>query len=228
MTTRPSPATHVSSSDRATPRSRERFPERPSGLKFHERLQTLTRDGTDAQRGLVERDRRRPSGAESVSRTELSGRSVSEIKGGQGGTGTTGERLSERTDEHQRSGQSSQEAPATDAPPPLWCDPIARALLQWSPPTPAACVPTVGTVAPVMLDQIATQLVRKVGVGGGSVHLQFAAGRLDGGALLVQSGTDGLDVQITAPPGVDATELAAAICERLERRGLRVSRIAVD
>jgi hypothetical protein len=106
---------------------------------------------------------------------------------------------------------------------------MARSLLQWSVPVVAAPVPTHhGVVAPVLLDQIASHLVRKVGLGGGSVHLQLGAGRFDGGALLVQSGSEGLAVHITAPPGVDGAELAAAISERLKRRGLRVARVEVD
>lgn len=109
-----------------------------------------------------------------------------------------------------------------------WCDPMARSLLQWAQPGVTSPSPAPANVSPVILDQIAAQLVRKAGVGSSSVHLQFGAGRLEGGEVLVQTGADGLDVRITAPAGVDGAALAASISERLGRRGLRVARVSVD
>lgn len=111
---------------------------------------------------------------------------------------------------------------------PAWCDSLARSLLHIAPPPQLAASTPASPIAPSVLDQIASQLVRRAGVGASSVHLQFGAGKLDGGELLVQVGPEGLEVRITPPVGTDGSALAVAIEARLARRGLRVSQITVD
>lgn len=108
-----------------------------------------------------------------------------------------------------------------------WVDPTARALLQWAPP-PGAVVATPSGVPSQVLDQVALQLVRKVSVGQSTVHLQLGDGQLAGGAVLVTAGSEGLEIRITAPPGMDAAAFGRAVEQRLERRGLRIASIEVD
>jgi hypothetical protein len=128
--------------------------------------------------------------------------------------------------------RSTDEAPlgavVVAEPTPAWCDSMTRSLLQLGQPALPLPPATAGAGTPTVLEQIATQLVRKAGLGASSVHLRFRAGKLDGGELLVQSKAEGLDIRITPPAGVDGAELASAISERLARRGLRVSQIVVD
>lgn len=119
--------------------------------------------------------------------------------------------------------------PDVSADPSLtWCDSMARSLLQWAPPPNAQNNTAPATVSPTVLDQIANQLVRKAAIGASSVHLQFGAGKLEGGEMLVQAGADGLDIRITPPRGVCGADIATAISERLSRRGVMVSQIVVD
>src|SRR5690606_4962274 len=118
-------------------------------------------------------------------------------------------------DGHRRTLESTEEGQRTSEGEPnlAWCDPMARSLLQLAQPVVASPSSAPVNVAPIVLDQIAAQLVRKAGVGGSSVHLQVGAGRLEGGEVLVQAGADGLDVRISAPAGVDGAALASAISE---------------
>lgn len=110
------------------------------------------------------------------------------------------------------------------------CDPMARSLMQWaSPLAPATAVsPPVQSMPSAVLEQIAGQVVKRIRIGDGTVHLQLGSGRLEGGEVLVTSGTDGLDVRVTAPSGVDGSKLGEAIRERLTKRGLRVATVEVE
>lgn len=111
-----------------------------------------------------------------------------------------------------------------------WCDPMARSLLQWATPlAPGFSVsPPAHGLPSAVLEQIAGQVVKRVRVGEGAVHLQLGSGRLEGGEVLVKSGIDGLDISVTAPVGVDGAQLGEAIRARLRKRGLRVASVAVE
>lgn len=120
-------------------------------------------------------------------------------------------------------GEASSSAEAV-----VWCDPLARALLQWAPPPVVASPPVAAAVPDVVLEHIAGQLVKRAAVGASAVHLQFGKGQLDGAELFVCSTADGLEIRLSAPSGVNGRQLGLAIAERLARRGLRVARVEVE
>lgn len=74
----------------------------------------------------------------------------------------------------------------------------------------------------------AGQLVKRVAVGTSAVQLQLGKGQLDGAELLVRATADGLEIRLTAPPGVNGWRLGIAIADRLARRGLRVANVEVE
>ena len=108
-----------------------------------------------------------------------------------------------------------------------WAEPMVRVLHQMGTSTATSYAPC-GTVPSAVLEQIAMQLVRKAGIGANSVHLEFGAGGLAGGNLLIQVEADGLDIALNLPPGVDPSSVSHALTRRLERKGLKIARLVVE
>jgi hypothetical protein len=86
----------------------------------------------------------------------------------------------------------------------------------------------VQTSAPsAMLERIALQLVRKVALGTSSVHLEFGDGVLADGKLTVHCTSDGLEIAVQAPAGMDPSQLCTALTRRLERKGIKLASLEV-
>lgn len=204
---------------------------------FHEQFQRLT----SPRPGHVSEASREPTRRETLappeSRFVQVGRSVfgeeNATQGKKGDPGTSG--VQEACDEEElrravEKGEPYRGAeggePSVLSEPVVWCDPLARSLLQWAPP-PVALAPA-ASVPDVVLEHIAGQLVKRVAVGTSAVQLQLGKGQLDGAELLVRATADGLEIRLTAPPGVNGRQLGIAIADRLARRGLRVANIEVE
>ena len=81
------------------------------------------------------------------------------------------------------------------------------------------------------IDQLFAQLVTRAAVGGdakrGSMRLELG-GRVAGrGHLTVHAEGDDVEIEIAAPPGVDATALETRVTERLAAKGVKVTRFDV-
>lgn len=105
-----------------------------------------------------------------------------------------------------------------------WSDPLARVLCA---PVLTAFVGHAKAMTAPTIDRIASLLVRKVGVGSSSVHLEFGAGVFAEGTLLIQATDDGLEIALQTPAGVDTEALGAALTRRLTDKGICISRLEV-
>lgn len=103
-------------------------------------------------------------------------------------------------------------------------DPLVRALSNVTHHQPSAPPPLAHSAT---LDRVAQQLVRRVGLGAGSVHLEFGSGVFEDGKLLVRATDDGLEIVLDTPAGIDVHTLREALTQRLERKGVKVSVLEV-
>ncbi len=81
------------------------------------------------------------------------------------------------------------------------------------------------------LEDLVPALVRKVAWSGdarrGAVRLELGAGALAGVTLIVHANDGRVQVQLSAPPGVDLEDWRDRIAQRLAARGLSVDDVRV-
>lgn len=128
---------------------------------------------------------------------------------------------------------SADEAVAVEAGPeslPRWIDPLELSLAAALGPA----VPIEGATLhgrSLGLDPLLSELVRAIAWGGdrrrGTVRLELGGSRYAGTSVLIRAEGRELSIEVEAPLGVDAAELAARLRERLGGRGLRVCRLSV-
>lgn len=106
-------------------------------------------------------------------------------------------------------------------------DPLVRVLSVCAPGSIPIVPPLSSSGSTAALDRIAAQLVRKIGLGSSSVHVEFGQGVWAEGKLLVNATDEGVEITLDAPFGVNTSELRQALTRRLERRGIKVSSIDV-
>jgi hypothetical protein len=119
-------------------------------------------------------------------------------------------------------------------------DPATRQSAQLAPPfsesagvqAPAAAAPPVEVRARASLEEVLPAVVRRIAWSGdgrkGSLRLEFGAGALAGGTLVVHADDGRIRVQLSAPPGADASAWKERIVSRLEERKLHVDEVVVD
>jgi hypothetical protein len=115
-------------------------------------------------------------------------------------------------------------------------DPATRQVAQLGPPLPMA-TPVHGD-APVLarahasLEDVLPAIVRRIAWAGdgrkGSLRLEFGAGALAGGTLVVHADDGRVKVELRAPPGTDAAAWRDRIAARLEEKRIRVDEIVVE
>jgi hypothetical protein len=97
---------------------------------------------------------------------------------------------------------------------------------------PAAAVPPVEVRARASLEEVLPAIVRRIAWSGdgrkGSLRLEFGAGALAGGTLIVHADDGRVRVELSAPPGADASAWKERIVSRLEERKLHVEEVVVD
>lgn len=110
----------------------------------------------------------------------------------------------------------------------LLSDPMQRVLATLQPPQPS------GAMQPppaLVVDQIAANLLRRFSYasqrGSGTVRLEFGAGAMAGGSLIVHCEGSDLRLELDAPDGLDSAELARRIEHRLISKGLSVAELSV-
>jgi hypothetical protein len=114
-------------------------------------------------------------------------------------------------------------------------DPAARQSAQLGPPlgasAPRAQEAPVEACARVSLEEVLPALVRRIAWSGdgrkGSLRLEFGAGALAGGTLVVHSDEGRVRVELNAPTGADAAAWRERIVSRLEARRLPVEDVDV-
>ena len=111
------------------------------------------------------------------------------------------------------------------------CDPLLRqpglcsppASIPMAPPNVQAAVSSAAAVATI--EQLLPTLVSRVAWSGdakkGAVRLEFRAGALAGGLLLVEAQGGDLHVTVSAPAETDVEDLRQRLAARLAARGLR-------
>lgn len=81
------------------------------------------------------------------------------------------------------------------------------------------------------LEPIVEQLVRAVAWSGdrrrGAARIELGGSSFGGAKLWIESDGNALRIELDAPPGVDASLLAARLTARLEARGLQVAQLRV-
>jgi hypothetical protein len=119
-------------------------------------------------------------------------------------------------------------------------DPATRQSAQLAPPfsesggvqAPAAAAPPVEVRARASLEEVLPAVVRRIAWSGdgrkGSLRLEFGAGALAGGTLVVHADDGRIRVQLSAPPGADASAWKERIVSRLEERKLHVDEVVVE
>jgi hypothetical protein len=94
-----------------------------------------------------------------------------------------------------------------------------------------ARAPTAANRAAVPLDDLFAQLVTHVAVGGdaqrASMLLELGGHRALRGQVVVHAQDDEVEIEIVAPPGVEASALESRVAQRLSRKGVRVTRFDV-
>jgi hypothetical protein len=128
-------------------------------------------------------------------------------------------------DRDEESDASAREAEATVT---MSEAPFAPFPFMTNPPAAHASAPA-AECAPV--GELFAQLVTRAAVGGdahrASMRLELG-GRVAGrGRLTVHAEGDEVEIELTAPPGVDAAALEASVTRRLASKGLRVTRFDV-
>ena len=118
-------------------------------------------------------------------------------------------------------------------------DPATRQVAQLAPPVATAPVATPAHVdAPVLaraqasLEDVLPAIVRRIAWAGdgrkGSLRLEFGAGALAGGTLVVHAEDGRVKVELRAPVGTDAVAWRDRIAARLEEKRIRVDEILVE
>jgi hypothetical protein len=119
-------------------------------------------------------------------------------------------------------------------------DPATRRVAQLAPPlvtgpdnathTPADA--PVRTCAEASLEEMLPAIVRRIAWAGdgrkGSLRLEFGAGALAGGTLVVHADDGRVKVELHAPPGTDADAWRERILARLEEKRIGVDEIVVE
>jgi hypothetical protein len=124
-------------------------------------------------------------------------------------------------------------------------DPATRQSAQLAPPfsesggvqAPAALAPPI--LAPPMelrarasLEEVLPAVVRRIAWSGdgrkGSLRLEFGAGALAGGTLVVHADDGRIRVELSAPPGADTSAWKERIVSRLQERKLHVDEVVVE
>jgi hypothetical protein len=148
----------------------------------------------------------------------------SELLRPEGQTGTAGDLASERPVGGPANGDRT-DAEADSGPAPLgsvYWDPLAL----FTAPSSVAQGASLPTSAPAQVPEpLVAEIVRSIAWGGdrrrGSARLTLG-GRFDGAAIRIDASDGRLEVELQAPPGVDAAELLKRLGERLHARGLVV------
>jgi acetylornithine deacetylase/succinyl-diaminopimelate desuccinylase-like protein len=82
------------------------------------------------------------------------------------------------------------------------------------------------------LEDVLPAIVRRIAWAGdgrkGSLRLEFGAGALAGGTLVVHADDGRVKVELRAPPGTDAAAWRDRIAARLEEKRIRVDEIVVE
>jgi hypothetical protein len=119
-------------------------------------------------------------------------------------------------------------------------DPATRPSAQLAPPfsesggvqAPAAATPPVEVRARASLEEVLPAVVRRIAWSGdgrkGSLRLEFGAGALAGGTLVVHADDGRIRVELSAPPGADTSAWKERIVSRLQERNLHVDEVVVD
>jgi hypothetical protein len=119
-------------------------------------------------------------------------------------------------------------------------DPATRQAAQLAPPflengsLQAATIPSAPSLvrAHASLEDVLPAIVRRIAWSGdgrkGSVRLEFGAGALAGGTLVVHADDGRVRVELSAPPGADASAWKERIVSRLEERRLHVEEVIVE
>jgi hypothetical protein len=108
-------------------------------------------------------------------------------------------------------------------------DPLARVLAV----VPTLAQPEQAPAHPALVTGTAewTRLLKRFAWGesrGRAVaQLEFGSGDLEGATLTIESGVEGISLQLQLPPGVPASNWEQRFAERLTRRGLEVADISV-
>jgi len=86
--------------------------------------------------------------------------------------------------------------------------------------------PVAAPPAAAGFDPLISELLRSIAWGGGrrrgTARIELGSGRYGGTTLKVDVVGDSLQIDLEAPPGIDAAALGARLAERFEARGLRV------
>jgi hypothetical protein len=118
-------------------------------------------------------------------------------------------------------------------------DPAARHAAQIAPPwnpastdaTPSRADSLVAARAAASLEELLPAIVKRIAWSGdgrkGSLRLEFGAGALAGGTLVVHSDEGRVRVELAAPEGADAGAWRSRIAARLEERRIAVEEIVV-
>lgn len=122
-------------------------------------------------------------------------------------------------------------------------DPLDPALRQWAQPAlhalgsnavPAAASPAVSAEvrARGSLEDVLSAIVRRVAWSGdgrkGSLRLEFGAGVLAGGTLVVHADDGRVRVELQVPSGADCSAWKERIASRLEERRVHVEEVVVE
>lgn len=107
-------------------------------------------------------------------------------------------------------------------------DPLALVGVPAAPAMSPAASPVASIASQV--EPLVAEAVRSIAWGGdrrrGVARLQLG-GRYDGASIRVDASDGRLSVELDAPPGIDAAELAERLGERLRARGLDVDSVSV-
>lgn len=85
-----------------------------------------------------------------------------------------------------------------------------------------------GPAATPVVGDLFAQLVRRAAIGGdarrASIRLELGGRVVDRGEVVVHADGDEVEIEVTAPAGVDAARLEARVSQRLAGKGLKVTR----
>lgn len=127
----------------------------------------------------------------------------------------------EKDDEHHAG--ERREAPAID--------PLELSLSVPSALSPPPSLPEAAQAGPAWIEPMVSEVIRSLAWGGdrrrGAARLAVGGRQFGGTNIVVHAEGNEVSLELAAPAGVDAAELAERLRERLERRGLVVREVTI-